>query len=125
MQYLQNHKDNYGGSCKPKNSTSQGFPYCGSLPHQPKICSSPPPRKITPPPPPTKSLKSLLLRFLSPSKKIPPPVKFLIPPLGGRNLPPPSPTPYCYLENPVVGDSNKFLLKKSVTETHCNRILNH
>ena len=29
MRFLQNHKDNYGGSCKPKNTTSQGFPYWG------------------------------------------------------------------------------------------------
>ena len=25
----------------------------------------------------------------------------------------------------LVGDSNEFLLKKSVTETHCNRLVNH
>ena len=42
MSFLQNHKD-YGGSCKPKNSTLQGFPYWGVPPHQGKICSSPPP----------------------------------------------------------------------------------
>ena len=39
---------------------------------------------------------------------------------------PPAPnTHYHYLENPVVGDSNKFLLKKSVTETQGNRIVNY
>ena len=25
----------------------------------------------------------------------------------------------------LVGDSNEFPLKKSVTETHCNRLVNH
>ena len=25
----------------------------------------------------------------------------------------------------LVGDSNEFLLKKSVTDTHCNRLVNH
>ena len=25
----------------------------------------------------------------------------------------------------VIGDSKKFLFKKSVTETHCNRLVNH
>ena len=34
-------------------------------------------------------------------------------------------TTYQYLKNAVVGESNKFLLKKSVTETHCNKIVNH
>ena len=27
MRFMQNHKDNYGGSCKPQNSTSQGSAY--------------------------------------------------------------------------------------------------
>ena len=31
--------------------------------------------------------------------------------------------PYHYLENFVVRESNKFLLKKSATETHSNRIV--
>ena len=60
-------------------------------------------------------LKPLLLKFTSPIKKIPP-VKFPIPP--------PLNTPYPYLENHVARDSNKLLLKKSVTETQCNRIVN-
>ena len=37
---------------------------------------------------------------------------------------PPPNTPYHYLETPV-GDSDEFVLKKSVTETQCNRIVNH
>ena len=57
--------------------------------------------------------KSLLLRFPFPGKKSP--LKI--------SDPPPN-TPYHYLETPV-GDSDKFVLKKSVTETQCNRIVNH
>ena len=58
--------------------------------------------------------KSLLLRFPFPGKKNPP-LKI--------SDPPPN-TPYHYLETPV-GDSDKFVLKKSVTETQRNRIVNH
>ena len=48
MQFLQNHKDNYGGSCKPKKSTSQDFPYWGVPPSTSrKFSHSSPPRKIT------------------------------------------------------------------------------
>ena len=48
MQFLQNHKDNYGGSCKPKKSTSQDIPYWGVSPSTSrKFSHSCPPRKIT------------------------------------------------------------------------------
>ena len=46
--FRQNHKDNYSGSCKPKNSTSHGFPYQGVRPTSPKFDHSHQPRKITP-----------------------------------------------------------------------------
>ena len=32
MKFLQNQKDNHDESCKPKHSTSQGFPYWGVAP---------------------------------------------------------------------------------------------
>ena len=60
MRLLQNHIDNYGGSCKPKNSTSQGFPYWGVPLTSQKFANSRPPRIFTainfysPPPHPTK-----------------------------------------------------------------------
>ena len=48
MWFLQNHKDNYGGLCKPKDSTLQGYPYWGVIPTSQKFAHSPPPRKMTP-----------------------------------------------------------------------------
>ena len=56
----------------------------------------------------------------------PPPAKnlFFSPLCKTSDSPAPN-TPYNYLENPVLGNSNKFLLKKSATETQCNRIENH
>ena len=61
MWFLQNHKDNYGGSWKKKNSILQGLPYwggSGSPPHQAKIYSFPhlenPPQPNVYPPPSTK-----------------------------------------------------------------------
>ena len=48
MQFLQNHKDNYGGSSKPKKRKSQDFPYWGVPPSTSrKLFHSSPPRKIT------------------------------------------------------------------------------
>ena len=52
MRFMQNHKDNYGGSCKPQNSTSQGSAYW--------VVSSPPVENllIHPPPLPDEKLPS-------------------------------------------------------------------
>ena len=58
------------------------------------------------------SPKSLLLRLSPPGRKIPPPAKFLIPPTNVGEFTS-IPTPYRYLENPVMpiqlqnGDSYK------------------
>ena len=58
MRFLQNHKDDYGGSSKRKNSTSQGFPYWG-VPTTSRKFAHPPWRKITP------------TKFLSPPLPLP------------------------------------------------------
>ena len=85
----------------PKNSTSHGFPYWGVPPplHQPKICL------FLPAPLPININGFSKAYNCSQS-----------PPCKTSDSPSPN-TPYHYLENPVVGDSNKFLLEKSATET--------
>ena len=48
MRFLQNHTDNYSGLCKPKNSTSESFPYWRVPPPAKNLPIRPPPRLMRP-----------------------------------------------------------------------------
>ena len=61
MCFLQIHKDNYGGSCKPKNSSSQSFRYWGVPPSPAKNVLI-----LHPPLPPTKKITSTKFLFSPP-----------------------------------------------------------